>query len=52
MFKVKVAQNDPFGSPSQKNCLGGQRDQERGVILHVQEEAYQSTVAFRRRVEG
>ena len=47
---VKVAQNDPLDSSSQKNWPGGQRDQGRGVVLHVQEEVYQSTLTFRRRV--
>ena len=37
---VKVAQNDPLDSPSQKNLPGGQRDQGHGVVLHVQEEVY------------
>ena len=38
--KIKVAQNDP----------DGQQDQGDGVVLHVQEEVYQSTPTFRRRV--
>ena len=50
VLKLKVAQNDPLDSPSQKNLPGGQRDQEREVVLHVQEEVYQSTLTFRRRV--
>ena len=29
---------------------GGQREQGRGVVLHVQEEVYQLTLTFRRRV--
>ena len=33
--KVKVAQNDPLDSSSQKNWPGGQREQGRGVVLHV-----------------
>ena len=41
VLKVKVAQNDPPDSSSQKNCPGGQRDQGRGVVPHVQEEVYQ-----------
>ena len=47
---VKVAQNGPLDSPSQKNGPGGQQDQGHGVVLHVQEEVYQSTLAFTRRV--
>ena len=39
--KIKVAQNDPLDSSSQKNGPGGQREQGRGVVLHVQEEVYQ-----------
>ena len=50
VLKVKVAQNDPLDSPSQKNGPGGQQDQGRGVVLHVQEEVYQSTLTFRRRI--
>ena len=38
--KKKVAQNDPLDSSSQKNLPGGQRDQGRVVVLHVQEEVY------------
>ena len=41
---VKVAQNGPLDSSSQKNRPGGQRDQGRGVVLHVQGEVYQSTL--------
>ena len=47
---VKVAQKGPLDSSSQKNWPGGQRDQERGVVLHVQEEVYWLTLTFRRRV--
>ena len=47
-----MAQNDPFDSSSQKNLPGGQQDQGCGVVLHVQEEAYQSTLTFRKRVLG
>ena len=43
---VKVAQNGPLDSSSQKNLPGGQRYQGRGVVLHVQEEVYQSTLKF------
>ena len=39
---VKVAQNDPLDSSSQKNWPDGQQDQGHGVVLHVQEEVYQS----------
>ena len=48
--KIKVAQNDLLDSSSQKNQPGGQRDQGRGLVLHVQEEVYQLTLIFRRRV--
>ena len=48
--KVKVAQNDPIDWSSQKNLPGVQRDQENGVVLHVREEVYQSTITLRRRV--
>ena len=47
---VQVAQNDPLDSSSQKNLPGGQQDQGLGVVLHVQEEVYQSTLTFKRRV--
>ena len=30
----------------------GQRNKGRGVVLHVQEEVYQSSLIFRRRVAG
>ena len=40
---VKVAQNDPLDSSSQKNWPGEQQDQLRGLVLHVQEEVYQWT---------
>ena len=43
---VKVAQNGPLDSSSQKKLPGGQRDQEHGVVLHVQREVYQSTLTF------
>ena len=52
VLEVKVAQNDPLDSPSQKNRPGGQRDQGHGVVLHIQEEVYQLTPTFRRRVAG
>ena len=45
---VKEAQNGPLDSSSPKNLPGGQRDWGRGVVLHVQEEVYQSTLTFRR----
>ncbi len=48
---VKVAQNDPLDLPSKKNGPGGQWDQGHGVVLHVQEEVYRSTLTFRRRVD-
>ena len=50
--KIKVAQNDPLDSSSQKNLPNGQRDQGRGAVLHVQGEIYQSTLNFRRRAAG
>ena len=49
---VSVAQNDPLDSLSPKNLPGGQQDQGCGVVLHVQEEVYQATLTFRRRVAG
>ena len=45
-----MAQSEPLDSSGQKNWHGGQRDQGHGVALHVQEEVYQSTLTFRRRV--
>ena len=45
-----MAQNDPLNSSSQNNQPDGQQDQRHGVVLHVQEEVYQSTLTFRRRV--
>ena len=39
-----------FHSSSQENQSGGQQDQGHGAVLHVQEEDYQSTLTFRRRV--
>ena len=42
---VKVAQNDPFDSSSQKNLPGGQQNQGPGVVLHAQEEVYQYKIA-------
>ena len=50
--KIKVAQNDPLDSSSQKNLPGGQRDKGPEVVLHVQEEVYQSTLTLKRRVAG
>ena len=52
VLKAKVAQNDPLDSSSQNNQPGGQPDQGRGVVLHVQEEVYGSTQTFIRRVAG
>ncbi len=37
---VRVAQNDPLDSVGQIN----QGDQGHGIVLHVQEEVYQSTL--------
>ena len=42
--KIKVAQNDPLDSSSQKNLPDGQQDPGRGAVLHVHEEVYQSKV--------
>ena len=36
--------------PAKKNRPGGQREQGRGLVLHVQDEVYQLTLTFRRRV--
>ena len=47
---VKLSQNDPLDSPSQKNWPGGQQDQGHEVVLHVQEEVYWWTLTFRRSV--
>ena len=47
---VKVAQDDPLDSTSQKKLPGVQLDQGHGAVLHVQEEVYQLTLTFRRRV--
>ena len=52
MLIVKVAQNGPLDSSCQKNWPGGQRDQGHGIVLHVQEEVYQSTLTFRMKVGG
>ena len=49
---VKVAQNDPLDSSSKKNLPGGQQDQGHEVVLHVQEEVYQSTLTLKRRIAG
>ena len=43
------AQNDPWTHPA-KNLPSGQHNQGHGVVLHFQEEVYQSTLTFRRRV--
>ena len=45
VLMVKVAQNDPFDSSSQKNLPGGQQDQGHGVVIHVQEE-HRPTLTF------
>ena len=47
-----MAQNDPLDSSSQKNWPGGQQDKGPEVVLHVQEEVYQSTLTLKRRVAG
>ena len=52
VLTVKGARNDPLDSTIPKNRPGGQQDQGHGVVLHVQEEVYQSTLTFRRRVAG
>ena len=44
MQKVKVAQNDPLDQVDSEI-------KDVGVVLHVQEEVYQSTLTFRRRAE-
>ena len=49
---VKVAQNDPLDSSSKKNLPGVQQDQVHEVVLHVQEEVYQSTLTLKRRIAG
>ena len=40
----------PLNSSSPKNRPGGQQDQGHGVVLHDQEEGYQSTLNFGRGV--
>ena len=50
MQKIKVAQNEPLDSSSQKNSPDGQQEQGHGVVLHVREEVYQSSLTFIRRV--
>ena len=47
---LKEAQNGPLDSSSPKNLPGGQQDQGRGIVLHVQEEVYGLTLNFKRRV--
>ena len=47
-FKT-IKQNRPFLFSA---FVGGQQDQGHGVVLHIQEEVYQSTLTFRRRVAG
>ena len=49
---VKVAQNDPLDSSSKKNLPGGQRHHGYEVVLHVQEEVYQSNLTLKRRIAG
>ena len=46
VLKVKVAQNDPLDSPSQKNWPGGQQGQGHEVVLHDQGEGYQQPITF------
>ena len=54
VFIVKPKSEVPKSRPKKGLGLtlksGGQRDQGHGVVLHVQEEVYQSTLYFRRRV--
>ena len=49
---VKVAQNDPLDSSSQKKKNRRTADQGHGVVLHVQEEVYQLTLTFTKSVLG
>ena len=52
-LKVKVAQNDPLTQLAKKiDQVDSIIKQGHGVVLHVQEEVYQSTLTFRRRVAG
>ena len=44
---MKVVQNDPLDSPSQKNLPGGQRDQGQGLVLYDPGEGYQNPTTFR-----
>ena len=41
----------PLTHPA-KNLPGGQQDQGHEVVLHVQEEFYQSTLTLKRRIAG
>ena len=43
---VKMSQNDPLDPFSEKNLPDGKQDQGHGVVLHVQEEVYQSTLTI------
>ena len=47
MLKRKKSQYDPPYPSRWSVGPGGQRDQEHGVVLHVQEEGYQSPITFR-----
>ena len=49
---VKVAQNYPLDSSSRWTVPGGQWDEGHEVVLHVQEEVYQSTLTLKRRIAG
>ena len=50
MQKIKVAQNDPLDSSRKKIDQMDSESKDAGVVLHVQEEVYQLTLIFRRRV--
>ena len=48
MLKRKKSQYDPPYPSRWSVGPGGQRDQEHGVVLHVQGEGYQPPITFRR----
>ena len=52
---LQMSLSSPGPNPSPSPCPNrppSQREQGYGVVLHVQEEVYQSTLTFRRRVAG
>ena len=49
---VKLSQNDPVYPSTHQNFQVDSKIKDVEVVLHVQEEVYQWTLAFRRRVGG